>query len=549
MSKIGRNAPCPCGSGKKYKRCCGVIGSATLLPQSQATSQIPQNALLEFRRQEAREHQRRLMQGLGRPIISFESNGYRMVAVGKEIRWSNRWKTFHDFLIDYIKYLLTPEWGAAELAKPEAQRHPLFRWFSKAGEYQRSIAAAAKPDEILSAAMTGAIKAFLGLAYDLYLCAHNAELPPLLLKRLRNPATFEGAVYEAYVIGLFARAGFSIKMEDEEDPTKMHCEFVATHKETGRKFSVEAKAVTSTSRRAGPMAGPPKIRGKLHDALSKDVEHPRIVFIELGRSHKLNEKGEPDWFSDIDREIEAAERELTVGGQPASPAYVFVTNRAFLLDLDGTECSEVIMACGFKVDDFVPRRGFPSILEAARARDRHPEMHWLIKASLAHSGYIPSSFDDRLPEEAFTPPGNARLRIGDIHLVPDEAGREVLGVLNEAIVAPNEKRVYGTYQLFDGRSIICTVPITDDELALYKRSPDTFFGIVRPVSKGIKTPLDAYDFAFESYSKSPREKLLEFMAEWPDIERLRTLSQRELAQEYAAGIATAMWATFNNPKN
>lgn len=23
MSKIGRNEPCPCGSGKKYKRCCG----------------------------------------------------------------------------------------------------------------------------------------------------------------------------------------------------------------------------------------------------------------------------------------------------------------------------------------------------------------------------------------------------------------------------------------------------------------------------------------------------------------------------------------------
>jgi len=24
-SKIGRNAPCPCGSGKKYKRCCGGV--------------------------------------------------------------------------------------------------------------------------------------------------------------------------------------------------------------------------------------------------------------------------------------------------------------------------------------------------------------------------------------------------------------------------------------------------------------------------------------------------------------------------------------------
>ncbi|HTK13946.1 MAG TPA: SEC-C metal-binding domain-containing protein [Xanthobacteraceae bacterium] len=23
MAKIGRNQPCKCGSGKKYKRCCG----------------------------------------------------------------------------------------------------------------------------------------------------------------------------------------------------------------------------------------------------------------------------------------------------------------------------------------------------------------------------------------------------------------------------------------------------------------------------------------------------------------------------------------------
>ncbi|PYV69070.1 MAG: hypothetical protein DMG96_34835 [Acidobacteria bacterium] len=24
MKTVGRNAACPCGSGKKYKRCCGV---------------------------------------------------------------------------------------------------------------------------------------------------------------------------------------------------------------------------------------------------------------------------------------------------------------------------------------------------------------------------------------------------------------------------------------------------------------------------------------------------------------------------------------------
>ncbi|RPJ78912.1 MAG: hypothetical protein EHJ94_08795, partial [Deltaproteobacteria bacterium] len=22
--KVGRNSPCPCGSGKKYKKCCGT---------------------------------------------------------------------------------------------------------------------------------------------------------------------------------------------------------------------------------------------------------------------------------------------------------------------------------------------------------------------------------------------------------------------------------------------------------------------------------------------------------------------------------------------
>jgi len=24
LGKVGRNEPCPCGSGKKYKRCCGL---------------------------------------------------------------------------------------------------------------------------------------------------------------------------------------------------------------------------------------------------------------------------------------------------------------------------------------------------------------------------------------------------------------------------------------------------------------------------------------------------------------------------------------------
>src|ERR1700721_3046111 len=35
MSVTGRNDPCPCGSGKKYKRCCGLAGveAARLRPR------------------------------------------------------------------------------------------------------------------------------------------------------------------------------------------------------------------------------------------------------------------------------------------------------------------------------------------------------------------------------------------------------------------------------------------------------------------------------------------------------------------------------------
>jgi SEC-C motif len=87
MSKIRRNDPCPCGSGKKYKRCCGKASSRDQQATGPTTEALAQAKLI-FARREAHEHQRRRMQGLGRPIISFESNGYRVVAIGKQLRWS-----------------------------------------------------------------------------------------------------------------------------------------------------------------------------------------------------------------------------------------------------------------------------------------------------------------------------------------------------------------------------------------------------------------------------------------------------------------------------
>lgn len=38
MGKIGRNAPCPCGSGKKYKKCCLPLHSKSSYQQESNTA-------------------------------------------------------------------------------------------------------------------------------------------------------------------------------------------------------------------------------------------------------------------------------------------------------------------------------------------------------------------------------------------------------------------------------------------------------------------------------------------------------------------------------
>ena len=63
------------------------------------------------------------------------------------------------------------------------------------------------------------------------------------------------------------------------------------------------------------------------------------------------------------------ERELTIAGNPAPPAYVLITNRAFMQALDETECGETTIARAFKIDDFPPGQGARTLSEpAARVR-------------------------------------------------------------------------------------------------------------------------------------------------------------------------------------
>jgi len=66
-------------------------------------------------------------------------------------------------------------------------------------------------------------------------------------------------------------------------------------------------------------------------------------------------------------------------------------------------------------------------------------------------------------------------------------------------------------------------------LAAYRKYPDTFFGVYKEQGKKAKTPLDLFDFFFDVYKHTTKEKLLDFMKNHSDIDRLRELEQEELA--------------------
>lgn len=541
MSKIGRNQKCPCGSGVKHKYCHGRD------LQSPMTLALKKSIEDEFRvrsgRTDAHEIQRRLMQGQGKLITSTSQGGIRYVAVGKRQFQSKNWVTFPDFLMHYISDTLGVKWGNAEIAKPANDRHPLIKWYQSMCLHQeKHIKQKGTPTPIIP---NGAMVGYLGLAYDLYLAEHNIEIPNKLIARLKNKDQFEGALYEAYVIGRFAKAGFHIEFENEDDPTISHSEFLATHRITGRKFAVEAKAVSMYSSRAGKSEKPVAIREKLYRALKKQSDHPRIVFVEISRFGGEKDDQESPWMKTMVDDIIEAERSLIINELPSPSAYLFITNRPFVHDIESLDNTGFYSATGFKIDDFPFERAAKTILQMHRLRKKHLEVYALLRAFQEH-WEMPLTFDERVPADAFGTREESRLLIGNSYLVPNSSGTQVPAKLLSAVAMEHERSATGAYRLHDGSAtIMCRTPLSDEEMEIYRQSPKTFFGAVDSNGKSSEHPLDLFDFFFETYSKSTRENLLQWMSSAGDILRLNKLSQVELAEEYCAGMATQGWANSN----
>jgi len=104
-------------------------------------------------------------------------------------------------------------------------------------------------------------------------------------------------------------------------------------------------------------------------------------------------------------------------------------------------------------------------------------------------------------------------------------------------VAEPERLAYCGVTFEDGKSSIYTFSLSQEELDTYRHHPDTFFGVPASRTTCAETPIELYDFFYDTYRKSTKEKLLTFMKDWPDVLRLSTLTQPELASIYAERMA------------
>lgn len=521
--KIGRNELCPCDSGKKYKKCHGRFSNSAIPTVPIESFPGLKNMMNDSK---AKHIQREHQQGKGKPIISQTFKGQRLIAVGNTLHYSDKWKTMHDFLLDYIKICFGKEWWLKEVARHENERHTLIQWSFLVYEYTKNNQNHSRIDGSHEALMTGAVSAYLNLGYFLYLIQHNIELHEDLINRLkRDGDDFRGAYYEAYVASKFVLAGFDIELEDERDSSTTHHEFTVKHKDTGKKFHVEAKSRKENKEHSN-------IGNQLYKALIKKAIHERIVFIDINLPS--NSEGEiVDWVNKVSTSLIDKEAKLKIKGEPAPKAYVFVTNNTELYNLDETKISFAVVPFGFKINDFGYGSEFNRILDAVKAKRKHREMFDLMSAIEKYQS-IPVTFDGENPhlDNLHSHP---EIQLGKQQLIIIE-GRDILATLSSVVVIENESRAYLAYN-FENKSVMMTYNMSEKELKAYKAHPNTFFGKYEKASNKLRTPLDAFEFFHGSYNKLSKESLLDKLKTHPDLETLKKTSRNKLCDLYCEQLA------------
>jgi hypothetical protein len=319
--KIGRNNPCPCGSELKFKKFCANKVVSLNSELAQVITHVSRTSISLFSPN-------------FELISSFEWHGHRHRFVFNRIYYRPLNDTFHDFLFYVIMQTYGSKWCGRQSGMSIEGKHVVSQWFEAAdrfrSEYRDKIETESTPHGLVfSAEMDGPQQALLSFGWDLYCLQSKNKLPEDVLKKLRKNDTFQSFRYEIAVAAIMMRAGFDIEWYDTSGNEGKRSEFVAVHRNTGLKVTVEAKSI----HREGVlhMKGLPdptaikakQIARRLKDAEKKKEEGiPHLVFIDINR---------PPSDSDLKRDIEYIKTLVNAmpplsDERPAKHEALFLTN-------------------------------------------------------------------------------------------------------------------------------------------------------------------------------------------------------------------------------
>ena len=304
--KVGRNDPCPCGSGKKYKKCC--LSKDTMIV----------NDLKNFRLEEVRDPKEierirkevEIKQG-PEPHINLVPSiiwkGYRWRTIYSTLHARNLHETFHEFILVRLKSHFGPEWKAEQDKLPPEKQHILLKWLRALNKLSVSKSAVKEGEHLWSAEATGPVRALNQFAYDVYCLESQKKLPDFLIKKIKNYNEFQGARYEIATAAIMLRAGYEIEFLDDKHLQEKHCEFIAKHRLSGISYGVEAKSRRrkGVMHEAGEFDASKDVKGDVRNLLKKAITQrpkgmPFIIFIDLNLPPEPNVKIENrKWFGDI----------------------------------------------------------------------------------------------------------------------------------------------------------------------------------------------------------------------------------------------------------
>jgi len=363
-NKIGRNDPCPCGSGLKYKKCCLNRTASGFRTQEQSQPEIisPTEPHLQI-------------------LSSIVHNGYRFRIVFNRVYQRPLSETFHEFLVEIIKWTFGEVWWRKQKGMSRERRHNVLNWCEDFFEFKKNnITDDNKLDtlKVYEADASGPVWALMTLGYDLFCLQTENKLPDRMIERLRKNISFQSVRYEILTAAFMLRFGFDIRFLDEDELNAKHCEFIAKDIKSGLEIGVEAKSRKRdiSDEKYNSDRDSRALYRLINTAVKqKPDDIPYIIFIDV---NTVLTPGTPltskPWFIDIDRAI--GKMDIPTAEKPDIYTAIVVTNFAFSLEDPNLTTS-------------LPEHG---IIAPLYCIDPIPDIKWLddLNANLKRYAAVPS---------------------------------------------------------------------------------------------------------------------------------------------------------------